>query len=43
MKSLAAVLAFLIARGLAGTDNYENARYAEKSLCAKQPQPEWCK
>ncbi len=43
MKALFAVATFLLALGLAGNDDFKQEKYAEKSLCAQLPKPEFCR
>jgi hypothetical protein len=43
MKSIFAVTVLLLALGLAGTDDFEQAQLAHKSLCAHMPKKEFCK
>lgn len=39
---LTAVVVLLLALGLAGTDDYENAMHQQKVMCERNPQPSYC-
>lgn len=42
MKGYLAVAAFIIALGLAGNDDLEQAQSAHKSMCERNPKAEFC-
>lgn len=42
LRGALAALFFLIALGLAGTDDYEQAKMVERHICEVNPNPEWC-
>lgn len=43
MKGALAVAVFFVALGIAGNDDFEQASNAHKTMCERQPQPEFCK
>jgi len=39
---MAAALALILALLVAGTSDYEDEKLQERTICSRQPMPQWC-